>query len=71
MEASAAITPQPEILAPAQSVSLDVGETLTTPLQLAGLVKKLRSSGQGPVRTMKLPHMLHSIHEGWLLSGPR
>ena len=63
--------PQPEVLVPAQSAPLNEGESLTNLLQLAGLVEKLRLSGQGPVRTMKLPHMLHNIHEGWLLSGPR
>ena len=45
---------------PVRLVSMDDEETLTTPLQSTELLEKLRSSGQGPVRTMKLPHTLHT-----------
>ena len=42
-----------------------------TPLQLATLVEDLRVAHLGPVKTVKLPHILHTVHDGWIKSGPR
>ena len=43
----------------------------TNPIQIATFVKRLKSAGRGPIRTVKLPHILHSIHDGWLQSPPK
>lgn len=46
-------------------------EIPTQPLQLAGVVKRLRAAEVGSIRTVKLPHVLHTIHDGWLQSPPK
>ena len=43
----------------------------TSPAQLLAIIGKMKANNQGPVSSVKLPHILHDIHQGWLLSSPR
>ena len=43
----------------------------TSPAQLLAIIEKMKANNQGPVSSVKLPHILHDIHQGWLLSSPR
>ena len=48
-----------------------VAEIPSNPLQLANIIEKQKALNRGPVRTVKLSHILHDVHKGWLLSSPR